>query len=445
MLPLIADMRCVNLARCHIPLAHQLDYPAHQKETAVHTDANRLAFEFKTPATGGAEAAEQGDPWYSALNDTLAAPRFIGSETSPPAEAARLAWIDCLKQDPMGNAFCHPDMALSAEMARGLSPLVYARWQGQKATTLGVLLNRPLPVRLAPKVRVRLSGYKLLESEVVGDRGTESMETLRDSIVQLLATGKAESVFVEDLDVASPLWEALTRTKLRGVEVFFPEEPQPHWWIRFPEPPEKYWDHFSSKTRSKFRQKARKIEEFRCFRGEHEVEEFLAKAHQIGTNTWQSKRLGTRIANSPEEIAFWKLIAHHGAMRSYVLAHAGRPAAFALAEQWRQRMIPQEIGYDQSHSEHSPGTVLLFRILQNLIERDCPRAFDFGYGDADYKHLFGNHQVLSAPIVLVRSSFRPLAVMWTDWLRRRTSRVLRTGLRKVGVLERVRRRYRATG
>jgi CelD/BcsL family acetyltransferase involved in cellulose biosynthesis len=254
--------------------------------------------------------------------------------------------------------------------------------------------------------------------------------------------GKAESIVIEDLVVGSPLWEALTTPKLPGVDVFHPHEPQPHWWIEFPQQPLQYWDKFSTRLRGKFRQRATRLGAVRCFRSVDQVPPFLAMAHEICANRRQARGSDMPVANSPRELAFWKLAAHHGGMRSYVLEHENRPVAFALAEQWNQRLVYRQIGYDQAYADYHPGQALLYRVLQDVIERDCPKVVDLGVGDVDDKGVFANQQVLTGPIVLVRSSWRPRAAMQMDLLRRKTSNALRAGLRHLGRLTRVRRLHR---
>src|SRR5207249_4733299 len=111
-----------------------------------------------------------------------------------------------------------------------------------------------------------------------------------------------------------------------------------------------------------------------------QVDEFLDQAHRVSRQSWQAKRLGVRIRNTPEERAYYEFLASQGALRSYVLEHRGRPVAFEFGIQWNGRFVFEETGYDAAFAGHSPGTVLLFRILEDLIARDTPELLDFGYG-----------------------------------------------------------------
>src|SRR5262249_52303843 len=179
-----------------------------------------------------------------------------------------------------------------------------------------------------------------------------------------------------------------------------------------------------------------------CYREKEEVPLFLDKAHQVSLRTWQSKRLGLRIENSPEVRKFWEGVASLGAMRSYVLEQDGRPLAFMLGIQWKGRFVSEEIGYDQDYAAFAPGKVLHFRLLDDLIARDTPALLDFGSGDNEYKRVFGNQQTMSGPALLVRRAWRPMAVAWLSRVRHRVGQRLRGGLLRVGLLSTVRKLLR---
>src|SRR5205823_2400496 len=128
-----------------------------------------------------------------------------------------------------------------------------------------------------------------------------------------------------------------------------------------------------------------------------QVAGFLNDAHCISQESWQSKRLGLRIKNSPQEKALYEALAELGALRAYLLHHAGKPIAFSLGIQWNGGYLWDEVGHIAAFSEQSPGTVLFMRMLEDLIARDTPRIFDFGYGDGEHKRLFGTRQTQSGP------------------------------------------------
>jgi CelD/BcsL family acetyltransferase involved in cellulose biosynthesis len=47
-------------------------------------------------------------------------------------------------------------------------------------------------------------------------------------------------------------------------------------------------------------------------------------------------------------------------------------------------------GYDPAFASHSPGLVLLPRLIEDLVTTRAADSVDFGAGDADYKRMFAN-------------------------------------------------------
>src|SRR5207237_3609270 len=111
--------------------------------------------------------------------------------------------------------------------------------------------------------------------------------------------------------------------------------------------------------------------------------------------------------------------------------------------QWEGTFVSEEIGYDPAYADFAPGTVLHFRVLEDLIARNTPAMADFGFGDNVYKQVFGNHHTLSGPVLLSRRSWRPLLVTWSERMRSKAGQALRAALKCSGALTTVRRLYRS--
>jgi len=325
--------------------------------------------------------------------------------------------------------------------------LLRRRWRVTLAC-LAALAPKTRRTRLAPGLPLGLSlrGRRLIAERLLGDASAESAARFVRTLEEWLrSVGPARDfVLLEDIDVESPLWQALRLEAGRGdVAVVYPDKAQPHWSICFPEKANEYWGQFSAKTRETFRRKARKLDHsITCFTEKDRVAEFLEKAHAISTHTWQTKRLGVRIRKSAAERRHYEFLAGQGALRCYVLEHDGRPVAFEVGVQWNGRHVLEVTGYDPAFAQLSPGTVLLYRILQDLIARDTPRVFDFGFGDAEYKRLFGNRQTMSGPVLLVRRGCRPGLAMAIERFRRGVARGVRATSNRLRLGSALRRMYR---
>ena len=414
--------------------ASQVEWIVTPPEEAVSSDSK--------PTIWAGDAADPPSPaaeWLGEYRDL------------PNRESFLRDWIDLEIGAPTGNIYLHPEMVLG--VPDDAAPLVYARRKGAQAEAaplacLAALAAKTKRVRLMPGLPLGLSlrGRRLIGNQLLGDEGQASAAAFVQALARWLgASGtRCDFVLFEDIESESALWQALQAEAARGAAaVFYLSDLQPHWWIQFPQRPEEYWKQFSAKTRETLRRKAKKLDHsVTCFTEKKSVAEFLEKAHQVSKNSWQAKRLGVRIRNTSEERVHYECLASQGALRSYVLEQNGCPLAFEVGVQWKGRHILEETGYDADYAHSSPGTVLLFRILQDLIARDTPRFFDFGFGDAEYKRIFANHQTTSGPVLLLPRRLRPILATWVERLRRGVSRGLRAASNGLRILPVLRRLYR---
>ncbi len=287
----------------------------------------------------------------------------------------------------------------------------------------------------------------MLADQVLGDCSIEAMSPFVEAVCQVLRSGEADQVFFEDVEVGSPLWRLLAELNgARGIAVYYPFQPQARWRLRFPEKPEGLWDTFSTKCRDNFRKRLKKFShQLRCYREPADVGEFLAKAREVSRKSWQTQHRGLRITGDGEQQRWMERIASLGAMRCYILEHEGSPAAFMQSVQWNGTFLGLETGYDRAFARFSPGTVLLLRMLEDLIARQTPRLLDFCWGDAGYKRLFSNEQKLSGRVLLVRRAIKPLLFARLRHIGQAIKTLARSVLRRSETLTRIVRKYRRSG
>jgi CelD/BcsL family acetyltransferase involved in cellulose biosynthesis len=135
-----------------------------------------------------------------------------------------------------------------------------------------------------------------------------------------------------------------------------------------------------------------------------QVPAFLRNAATVARQSWQQQRLGVRIDASRHRQAQLVDLAERGLLRSYLLHCGPEPCAFGLAYQFRGVYHAVETAYAQSFAHFSPGIVLLYLVLEDLMRHQPPRCLYFGIGDAPYKREFGTIQGEDATILLVRKS-----------------------------------------
>ncbi len=364
----------------------------------------------------------------------------------PGLKQFRSDWMKCLDGDRGGVIYLHPDLIFSgkAQGRDGLVAIVAQRGEQDSGEICCLAILRSFDKRISVipglSLHLALRARKLVSNRILGTNGHESLAAFIRAFAKILVDAEVDHILFEDIEVSSPLWDALENVLEPGVAVLYPTTPQPHWWIRFPDPAEDYWKKFSSRTRYNLRSRAKKLRHtITCYREREQVPLFLDKAHRVSLATWQSRKLGLRIRNSPEERKYWELVASHGALRSYVLEQDGCPLAFMLGIQWKGCFVSEEIGYDPAYAVSAPGTVLHFRIIEDLIADDTPASVDFGFGDSEYKRVFGNQQTMSGPVVMVRRALYPMGVAWLEQARRMMGGGVRASLNRLGLLSSVRR------
>lgn len=265
-----------------------------------------------------------------------------------------------------------------------------------------------------------------------------------DALAGWMREKQVPFLLFEDIQKETAEFDELQEMARRGFRQFESAPFQARLKIEFPQNPEDYWKKFSSKTRSTFRRKEKKLGviRFRRFDKEEEVSEFLADAHRVSVLSWQTRRLGLRIRNDAKEILNNQQLARMRAFRSYVLYQEERPLAFLYGIQFRDTFHYIEVGYDPSVSNLSPGQVLLVHVLEDLIRDRTPQLFDFGAGDADYKRLFSNFETTSGSICLVSPTWSATLQFWKAQGLKSSDRTLRKILAWTGGLRSVRRFWR---
>jgi CelD/BcsL family acetyltransferase involved in cellulose biosynthesis len=177
---------------------------------------------------------------------------------------------------------------------------------------------------------------------------------------------------------------------------------------------DEYLGKFSSKSRKNLR---RSVTKFAAEAGEscwreysslRDVDEFHALAAAVSEKTYQAKLFDDRI--EPDDATREKLrtVAREDKFRGYILFHQGTPAAFALCESEGDVLLYKHPGYAPEYKHLSPGTVLLWHILETFFAESHFRYLDFGEGSAFYKEFFANTSISCCRVYFFRR--RPVLI-----------------------------------
>jgi hypothetical protein len=213
---------------------------------------------------------------------------------------------------------------------------------------------------------------------------------------------------------ASFCWRHLSQSPSIRRKFFFyvAEPPCLHHSIRIPRTYDEYLSKFKSKHRSELRRQVKLLREhgngaleLQRIESREDVPGFLQAASQIVRASWQNAYGDDPI----KENAFWldefTDLADRGLLRSYILRCGGRPCAFAFGYDFGGVHYADQTAYDSALRDLSPGTILQYLYMEDLIQNRPPRLLSFGFGHADYKQAFGNVQSEEATLLLVRNTF----------------------------------------
>lgn len=171
----------------------------------------------------------------------------------------------------------------------------------------------------------------------------------------------------------------------------------------------RYLARFSSKTRSTFNRKRRKLEDHA--KGSFEIEEFrdptsfarfFDEAAPLSRKTYQARLLDAGLPESGEARHAALVLAKGNALRAYLLRVEGKAIAYLYLPITGTTAIYDHLGYDPEFAQFSPGTVLQLDALERLFAEGRCRYFDFTEGDGAHKEMFGTDFVPACSFFLLR-------------------------------------------
>jgi hypothetical protein len=343
--------------------------------------------------------------------------RFVRARLSDLDPAVERDWRDLLSRSDRVSMALDPDF-LGMEFRERLDD-TYALllYEGDRpiAALTFVLKRWPLYIRAGElkAATIPLTRLCVLDAPIAA----ESAE-LYDRIFGELAGAKDLGFDVIYLEVVSETsflhqWIATSSVAAQCFRDYRPQGTMEHHRIDFPETLDRYWEGFSSKTRSTMRRKVKKLakdtgKEVSLVRYTAEdLEKYAADAAAISKRSYQYHLLKQGIQDEAAFLARCREAAAHGWLRGYVLHLGDEPIAFMHGWQYRGAYLYLETAYDQELRQHSPGTVLHIMVIEDMYAHDTPRVFEFGV-HGDQKATFGNATYRAAEIFLIRPSAYPM-------------------------------------
>lgn len=180
-------------------------------------------------------------------------------------------------------------------------------------------------------------------------------------------------------------------------------------------------------------------EAFQIYTRPEKMDEFHREAVSISSQTYQALMLNAGLPDTAQFLRAMQDIASRGAARGYLLCMQGKPVAFAWCTTNCNAVSYQVVGYLPEYAELSPGTVLLYLILQDLFSLEEYRILDFGSGSAFYKEVFATDKLEFADSYLLRPTLENRWKLWLLWETERFSAKVGKVLEQMGLKKKIRR------
>jgi hypothetical protein len=233
---------------------------------------------------------------------------------------------------------------------------------------------------------------------------------LSGQLIDLLLNAQIDCAYLDTVPADDPFLKVAIDIWKNSHLVYAPGGSRPWHLMQIPANSDEYMSQMSSRTR-KLRHRAKKLAqsangELKLARvdSEWQVKDFVADVSKVSRNSWQHEILGNRSNEADGERTWGERLAQSGLLRSYVLKAGERPCAFVVGYQFNKIFHHAETGYDREFSEHTPGTILLHMLIQDLCDHNRPAILNFGMGDGDYKRRFGNVRLEDTSIIVLRKT-----------------------------------------
>ncbi len=360
-------------------------------------------------------------------------------------ERIRPAWNALRAQAPFTPPNADPDRfaVVTAHLGADVAPYVTVLSDGDRprAMLIGRTSRRRVTHRFGYlSIRSpRLRCLDVVYGGLITDGSRTSQVALVDYVGMLQLKGDFEHIMINHLDAQSPLVKNLRGTTARR---------EPHWQMQLvPGSYEETMQSHSSKHRKKLRRYERILRE--AFNGKVSLQVFTEEAHiadfmdvlaTIAPHTYQFQ-LGLAQSQFDLTSSLLRLEAAQGRMRSYALIADGKPLAFQNGAVYGGCYYCDGRGYLPQHHDLRPGSTLSQLIIQDLCEQQL-HTIDYGFGDADYKRIYGTQSWDEVTLHLYGRGIRATYAAQLERCARWTSQTAKSVLGRVGGVAGVKRFWR---
>jgi CelD/BcsL family acetyltransferase involved in cellulose biosynthesis len=380
---------------------------------------------------------------------TNAAPRITTVRTVEELESIREQW-EALQGDLVTTDIDHYLTVLRARPNVVRPHVVLVERDGDP---VALAVARIEEIRLSAKLAYfevyapRVRSLTVVYGGILGDHSHETLELVLGELRAALGRGEADVLRVRQVPVDSTLYR-VAGTSIPFVFRGHGVTPALHWRADIPGSFEEYLAERSRGIRRNIRRYGNRLLEaygdrvsLKVYRDEADIETLFRDTAAVAEKTYQAA-IGASFEDDELRRGLTRLAMRRGWFRAYVLYLDDQPVAFWYGLGYRGVFSTDITGYDPAYGELRIGRYVMVKLIEDLCADRAIHALDYGFGDAEYKRLFGDRSWAEVDVVVYSPTVRGV---WINFVRTLV-RGLGAGARAVAgnnSIERMKRRWRA--
>ncbi len=368
-------------------------------------------------------------------------------------ETIRDEWKNLIDKIQETNIYIDHDYFIQQfdSRAKGAKPhiLLFSKDGKSKAILIGWTKKQKIPCWVG-YYKIETPLLNSLEIEIGGlitDGTKEAEEILKKYLKSVLLTKKVELLLIDHISETNPLWESLITGTALNVKPIYKESTA---WVSkiYDKETDAPNELHSSKTKAKFRRKARRLfEQFdnqlqiKKLTSQDDMEFFIKNADIIGQKSYQYA-----IDVGVKDNAYWRKMLNSlvegNFFRGYLLMNNDKPIAYSQGAIYKDYYYQFATAYDLEYRKFSPGEYLRLEFTKDLIEEKIG-FIDYGYGDAEYKKMFGTHSTKEATFRIYGKGLKPKIAKILDKGTTTVTEKLKSKLEKAGLFNKIKKMWRS--
>jgi len=250
---------------------------------------------------------------------------------------------------------------------------------------------------------------------VLGNQTDEIHSLLIRELMNVLRRGEVDVLLFNRLKTDSSIYHIARKVSGLFCRSHFSKVEQ-HWRMSIPESIDQFLETCSHNSRRNFRRWTRKLEQefpgqirMVTYCQEDEVAEAIKIVADISANTYQRAFGGGLVDDAPTR-AIFKAAAKKGWLRIYILFIADEPCAFWTTLKYGRTHYAEFTAYSPKWKDLHIGSILFFKILEQICGDPMVDSFDFGFGDGQHKRWSNSRQWPEASVLIFAPRPFPLFV-----------------------------------